>query len=179
MRNSILASVDPATIAAGLSRIEQQRPRERIDYLRTRHGFLLTRQSDSWRAGGGLQSGGSASVHLDLAADTDLNQCQLRALPIGTKPAPTQPDPRWRVLLDSAGHPFRIATYTPPPLAPARTSAHRQRPTLDDNHIGRPPAPETRSGPTSAGLRGYSGRCGRAPRSSSWGAARRTAGSRE
>ncbi|WP_406230110.1 VOC family protein [Nocardia sp. NBC_01009] len=58
---------------------------------------------------------GTSIVHLDLAADTDLDQCQLRALRIGAKPAPTQPDPRWRVLLDPAGHPFCITTCTPPP----------------------------------------------------------------
>ncbi|MGY0500705.1 VOC family protein [Nocardia sp. FBN12] len=53
---------------------------------------------------------GTAAVHLDLAADADLNLCEQHALAIGAKPAPVQPDPRWRVLLDPAGHPFCITT---------------------------------------------------------------------
>ncbi len=53
---------------------------------------------------------GSAIVHLDLAADDDLDACEQRALALGAVPAPTQPGDRWRVLLDPAGHPFCITT---------------------------------------------------------------------
>ncbi|GGK42754.1 VOC family protein [Nocardia camponoti] len=52
----------------------------------------------------------AASVQLNLAADADLALCEQHALAIGAKPAPAQPDPRWRVLLDPAGHPFSITT---------------------------------------------------------------------
>ena len=47
---------------------------------------------------------GSAVVHLDLTAD-DLDAAAERAVELGAT-VPEQPDPRWRVLLDPAGHPF-------------------------------------------------------------------------
>lgn len=56
---------------------------------------------------------GTSIIHFDLAADTDLTACQQRAEAAGATLAPTQPDPRWMVLLDPAGHPFCITTCTP------------------------------------------------------------------
>ena len=58
-------------------------------------------------------------VHLDLTAEDQLDAPQRRAVALGANVADPQPDPRWRVLLDPAGHPFCITTVTPPqPLAP-------------------------------------------------------------
>jgi hypothetical protein len=57
---------------------------------------------------------GSSVVHLDLAAGDDLGDSAARAVSAGAVPADYQPDPRWRVLLDPAGHPFCITTMTPP-----------------------------------------------------------------
>lgn len=64
-------------------------------------------------------------VHLDLTAgdrlgepehtavtDRDIRQ---QAIALGAEPVDPQPDTRWRVLLDPAGHPFCITTLTPPP----------------------------------------------------------------
>jgi hypothetical protein len=55
-------------------------------------------------------------VHLDLtpSADTDLARAAGRAVDAGAVRADHQPDPRWLVLLDPAGHPFCITTVTPP-----------------------------------------------------------------
>ncbi|MEC3915967.1 VOC family protein [Nocardia sp. CDC160] len=57
---------------------------------------------------------GTSIVHLDLAANADLDECEKRALRCGATQLSDQPDPRWRVLLDPAGHPFCITTCTPP-----------------------------------------------------------------
>jgi hypothetical protein len=59
---------------------------------------------------------GSSIVHLDLAlaADTDLETAAARAVEAGGIPADHQPDPRWLILLDPAGHPFCLTTVTPP-----------------------------------------------------------------
>ena len=54
---------------------------------------------------------GTAIVHLDLTAD-DLGAAGERALALGAT-LPEQPDPRWRVLLDPAGHPFCLTPFTP------------------------------------------------------------------
>ena len=56
---------------------------------------------------------GSSIVHLDLTSD-DLAAAVERALALGAS-EPTQPDPRWRVLLDPAGHPFCLTPFTPRP----------------------------------------------------------------
>jgi catechol 2,3-dioxygenase-like lactoylglutathione lyase family enzyme len=53
----------------------------------------------------------TAVVHLDLTAD-DLGAAGERALALGAT-LPEQPDPRWRVLLDPAGHPFCLTPFTP------------------------------------------------------------------
>lgn len=58
---------------------------------------------------------GSSIVHLDLAADGSLDEAERRAVACGATMADVQPDARWRVLLDPAGHPFCITTVTPPP----------------------------------------------------------------
>jgi uncharacterized glyoxalase superfamily protein PhnB len=57
---------------------------------------------------------GSSVVHLDLAAGEDLDRAAARAVEAGAVQAAHQPDPRWRVLLDPAGHPFCITTISPP-----------------------------------------------------------------
>jgi hypothetical protein len=57
---------------------------------------------------------GSSVVHLDLTAGGDAGGAAARAESAGAVLAGYQPDPRWRVLLDPAGHPFCITTMTPP-----------------------------------------------------------------
>jgi hypothetical protein len=59
---------------------------------------------------------GSSVVHLDLAAatNTDLEGAVARSVEAGAVRADYQPDPRWVVLLDPAGHPFCITTVRPP-----------------------------------------------------------------
>ena len=54
---------------------------------------------------------GTAIVHLDFTAD-DLGAAAERAIALGAT-LPDQPDPRWRVLLDPAGHPFCLTPFTP------------------------------------------------------------------
>ena len=58
---------------------------------------------------------GASVVHLDLTADEHLDEPVKRAVALGASPADPQPDPRWRVLLDPAGHPFCVTTLAPPP----------------------------------------------------------------
>jgi hypothetical protein len=57
---------------------------------------------------------GSSVVHLDLTAGDDVERAVARAVEAGGVLAEDQPDPRWRVLLDPAGHPFCITAITPP-----------------------------------------------------------------
>ncbi|MEQ6901545.1 VOC family protein [Nocardioides sp. YIM 152588] len=54
---------------------------------------------------------GTAIVHLDLTAD-DLPAAEGLAIRLGAT-VPDQPDRRWRVLLDPAGHPFCLTPFTP------------------------------------------------------------------
>lgn len=56
---------------------------------------------------------GTSIVHLDLAADPNLESAVANAIRLGARPANPQRDDRWRVLLDPAGHPFCITTMTP------------------------------------------------------------------
>lgn len=57
---------------------------------------------------------GSSIVHLDLgSADFDLDQQTAFALECGATRPEQQPDPRWTVLLDPAGHPFCLTPFTP------------------------------------------------------------------
>jgi hypothetical protein len=56
---------------------------------------------------------GASIVHLDLTAGDQLDEPEARALHLGATLASFQPDDRWRVLLDPAGHPFCITTLTP------------------------------------------------------------------
>ncbi|MGC5028352.1 VOC family protein [Micromonospora sp. DT229] len=58
---------------------------------------------------------GTAIVHLDFTAD-DLRMAEERAVALGAT-LPEQPDPRWRVLLDPAGHPFCLTPFTPESVA--------------------------------------------------------------
>jgi len=54
---------------------------------------------------------GTSIVHLDLTAD-DLDAAAQRAVALGAT-LPEQPDKRWRVMLDPAGHPFCLTPFTP------------------------------------------------------------------
>ena len=56
---------------------------------------------------------GSSIVHLDLTAGDDVEGAAARAVLAGAVRAEHQPEPRWRVLLDPAGHPFCLTTITP------------------------------------------------------------------
>jgi hypothetical protein len=58
---------------------------------------------------------GTSLAHLDLVAGDDLDLPVERALALGARRAEVQPDPRWTVLLDPAGHPFCITTVAPAP----------------------------------------------------------------
>ncbi|MDV6260520.1 VOC family protein [Rhodococcoides yunnanense] len=49
-------------------------------------------------------------VHFDLDAGVSLDESVAYAIECGATEAAEQPDPRWRVLLDPAGHPFCITT---------------------------------------------------------------------
>lgn len=55
---------------------------------------------------------GSAIVHLDLDAGDDLDGAVTYARDCGATLVAPQPDTRWTVLLDPAGHPFCITTMT-------------------------------------------------------------------
>jgi hypothetical protein len=52
-------------------------------------------------------------VHLDLTGGDRLDEPVRRAVALGARMADPQPDPRWAVLLDPAGHPFCITTVVP------------------------------------------------------------------
>ncbi len=54
---------------------------------------------------------GTSLVHLDFTSD-DLGAAAERAVALGAT-LPEQKDPRWRVLLDPAGHPFCLTPFTP------------------------------------------------------------------
>ncbi len=54
---------------------------------------------------------GTSIVHLDFTSD-DLGAAAERAVALGAT-LPEQKDPRWRVLLDPAGHPFCLTPFTP------------------------------------------------------------------
>ena len=58
---------------------------------------------------------GASIVHLDLTAGKQLDEPVKRAIALGARSADPQPDSRWAVLLDPAGHPFCITTLAPPP----------------------------------------------------------------
>jgi len=62
---------------------------------------------------------GASIVHLDLTAGDQLEEPVRRAVALGARRADPQPDPRWTVLLDPAGHPFCITTVGPPPQSRA------------------------------------------------------------
>ncbi len=55
---------------------------------------------------------GTSIIHLDLSAGGELEQSSARAVSLGAPEVYPQPDTRWRVLLDAAGHPFCITTMT-------------------------------------------------------------------
>ena len=74
--------------------------------------LLIPQRVDGYRA---PQWPGASIVHLDLTAGGQLEEPVKRAVALGARPADPQPDPRWTVLLDPAGHPFCITTLAPPP----------------------------------------------------------------
>ena len=55
---------------------------------------------------------GTSLVHLDLTA-SDLEAAAERMIALGATWPEQQPGPRWRVLLDPAGHPFCLTPFTP------------------------------------------------------------------
>jgi hypothetical protein len=55
---------------------------------------------------------GESIVHIDLTAGERRDEPEQQAIALGAEPVDPQPDPRWRVLLDPAGHPFCITTVT-------------------------------------------------------------------
>lgn len=61
---------------------------------------------------------GSSVVHLDLTAGAELDGPERRAVALGARVADPQPDSRWRVMLDPAGHPFCITTLAPEAAPP-------------------------------------------------------------
>lgn len=54
---------------------------------------------------------GASIVHLDFSAD-NIDVAAAQAVALGAA-RPAQPDPRWRILLDPAGHPFCLTPFTP------------------------------------------------------------------
>jgi len=56
---------------------------------------------------------GAAIVHLDLNGDMGVTDLQEYALDCGARLAESQPDSRWVVLRDPAGHPFCITRFSP------------------------------------------------------------------
>lgn len=59
------------------------------------------------------QGPGASVLHLDLNGDHDQDVLVAHALSAGARLAEHQPDPRWTVLLDPAGHPFCITPFSP------------------------------------------------------------------
>jgi hypothetical protein len=73
--------------------------------------LLVPQRVDGYRP---PQWPGAAVVHLDLSAGDQLDEPAHRALNLGATLAQFQPDERWRVLLDPAGHPFCITSLAAP-----------------------------------------------------------------
>jgi hypothetical protein len=73
---------------------------------------LIAQQVDDYQP---PQWPGASIVHLDLSSpDFDLMQQKDFALSCGAVLASVQPDSRWAVLLDPAGHPFCLTPFTLP-----------------------------------------------------------------
>ena len=57
---------------------------------------------------------GTSVVHLDVTVAAEHLDAQTeRAVGLGARLADPQPDDRWRVLLDPAGHPFCLTPFAP------------------------------------------------------------------
>lgn len=57
---------------------------------------------------------GTSIIHLDLSSnDIDLKRQTAFAIDCGATLAADQPDHRWVVMLDPAGHPFCLTPFTP------------------------------------------------------------------
>jgi hypothetical protein len=78
--------------------------------IRTADAVLITQHVDQYAP---PDWPGTSIVHLDLGATPDLESATANAVRLGAKLAQAQPDPRWRVLVDPAGHPFCITTVAP------------------------------------------------------------------
>jgi catechol-2,3-dioxygenase len=57
---------------------------------------------------------GGSIVHFDLATSGSLERTVEIAVSYGATLAEAQPDPRWRVMIDPAGHPFCLTSIVPP-----------------------------------------------------------------
>lgn len=64
---------------------------------------------------------GSSIVHLDFSAQPSLSRAVDKAVSLGAKATGFQPDDRWKVLVDPAGHPFCLTTIVPPAEAARRS----------------------------------------------------------
>ena len=56
---------------------------------------------------------GASVLHLDLNGERDVDELVEHAVSVGASLATHQPDERWTVLLDPAGHPFCITPFSP------------------------------------------------------------------
>ncbi|MFC7623308.1 VOC family protein [Microlunatus sp. GCM10028923] len=118
----------PTLAVAGIS-LDCTDPRELADfYLRLLGGTLLWSSDDAAAVRTGTvvliaqrvddhrrpDWPGRSIVHLDLSSkDFDLAEQTTYALACGASRPAQQPDPRWTVLLDPAGHPFCLTPFTP------------------------------------------------------------------
>ncbi len=56
---------------------------------------------------------GASLLHLDLNGDEEIDELVRHARSVGATLAEHQPDTRWTVLLDPAGHPFCVTPFSP------------------------------------------------------------------
>ncbi len=81
--------------------------------VRSGHWVLVAQQVTDYREPAWP---GSSVVHLDLSGDLAVPAMVDRAVQCGARVAAEQPDERWTVLLDPAGHPFCITPFAIPAL---------------------------------------------------------------
>jgi catechol 2,3-dioxygenase-like lactoylglutathione lyase family enzyme len=110
---------DPAVLAdfygalLGMRRIVERPDESLVAITDGAQTLALIRVSDyvapTWPHPGQLQQ-----MHLDVSV-TDLDEAVARAVALGVRLAEHQAQPaHWRVLLDPAGHPFCLTTFTGP-----------------------------------------------------------------
>jgi Glyoxalase-like domain len=78
--------------------------------VRSGHWVLIPQKVEGYRP---PSWPGSSILHLDLNGDAAVAELVAVALAAGAHLAEDQPDPRWIVLLDPAGHPFCITPFSP------------------------------------------------------------------